>query len=106
MSNVSRELIETLGPDGLVWWDSANCLGADADMFFSERGDATAKAKKICGACLVQVECLDFAVETVQRWGIWGGMTERERRPIRRARAIKVNRLAKATVAVTGARLE
>lgn len=85
------------------WRDLANCRGADADLFFSGKGETekTKKAKSICAACLVQVQCLDFAVETVQRWGIWGGMTERQRRKVRRKRAL----VTTATTA-TGARLK
>ena len=47
------------------WTEDANCKGADADIFFPERGASTRKAKAICRACSVQSECLEFAIETV-----------------------------------------
>ena len=45
------------------WTEDANCKGADADIFFPERGASTRKAKAICRACSVQSECLEFAIE-------------------------------------------
>lgn len=88
MSSVSKGLVETLGSDGLSWWDFANCLGADYDTFFPERGASAKKAKAICGKCLVRMECLDDAVTRGEKFGIRGGMTERERRDVRRSKAV------------------
>ncbi|HUP14505.1 MAG TPA: WhiB family transcriptional regulator, partial [Acidimicrobiia bacterium] len=53
------KLIEALAIDQLSWQDYANCRGADADLFFPERGASTRKAKAICNACDVKAECLD-----------------------------------------------
>jgi WhiB family redox-sensing transcriptional regulator len=64
----------------------ANCKGVNQDDFFPERGSSTVIAKKICGECKVQSECLEYAVERKERFGIWGGKSERERRAIRRER--------------------
>ncbi len=69
-----------------VWTEDANCKGADADIFFPERGASTRKAKAICRACSVQSECLEFAIENSEKFGIWGGLSERERRRIKRQR--------------------
>ena len=69
------------------WTEEANCKGADADLFFPERGASTRKAKAICRACTVQDECLEYAVEQSEKFGIWGGLSERERRRIKRQRA-------------------
>jgi len=66
------------------WTEEANCKGADADLFFPERGASTRKAKAICRACSVQSECLEYAIRTNQDSGIWGGTTEEERKSIRR----------------------
>ena len=68
-----RKLIEALAVDDLGWQDYANCRGADADLFFPERGASTRKAKGICAACQVQVDCLEFAVTKSEKFGIWGG---------------------------------
>jgi WhiB family redox-sensing transcriptional regulator len=81
-------LIEALAIGELSWQDYANCRGADADLFFPERGASTRKAKAICNACDVKAECLDFAIVQGEKFGIWGGMSERERRRVRRQRIV------------------
>jgi WhiB family transcriptional regulator, redox-sensing transcriptional regulator len=70
------------------WWVLAACRSADPDLFFpiSDKGPAQlqiARAKVICARCRVRVQCLDFAMRTEQVNGIWGGMTEHERRGMR-----------------------
>jgi WhiB family redox-sensing transcriptional regulator len=69
------------------WQDYANCLGVDPDLFFPERGASTREAKEVCRGCVVREECLEFALENGEKFGIWGGMSERERRRLRRQRA-------------------
>ena len=81
-------LIDALAIGELSWQDYANCRGADADLFFPERGASTRKAKAICNACEVREERLDFAITNGEKFGIWGGMSERERRRVRRQRTI------------------
>jgi WhiB family redox-sensing transcriptional regulator len=78
----------------LSWQDLANCRGANADLFFPERGASTRTAKSICRACSVRVECLEFAIRNGEKFGIWGGLSERERRKIRRERQIAAQRQA------------
>jgi WhiB family transcriptional regulator, redox-sensing transcriptional regulator len=70
------------------WQDLANCLGVDPDLFFPERGASTREAKEVCRGCVVQGECLEYALANGEKFGIWGGMSERERRRIRRQRAL------------------
>ncbi|HSJ35993.1 MAG TPA: WhiB family transcriptional regulator [Acidimicrobiia bacterium] len=91
---MQSKLIEALAVGELSWQDYANCRGADADLFFPERGASTRKAKSICGECQVQAECLDFAIEIGEKFGIWGGMSERERRRVRRERQIASRRVS------------
>jgi WhiB family redox-sensing transcriptional regulator len=86
------KLIEALAVDSLSWQDYANCRGADADLFFPERGASTRKAKAICNACEVKRECLEFALIESEKFGIWGGMSERERRRVRRDRIVAARR--------------
>ena len=66
------------------WADEAKCLNADPDVFFPEKGGSTREAKRICAECAVRVECLEYALEHDERFGIWGGMSERERRKLKR----------------------
>lgn len=74
--------------DDTTWQDYANCLGVDPDLFFPERGASTREAKEVCRGCVVLEECLEFALTNSEKFGIWGGMSERERRRIRRQRAL------------------
>jgi WhiB family transcriptional regulator, redox-sensing transcriptional regulator len=71
-----------------AWQDYANCLGVDPDLFFPERGASTREAKEVCRGCVVRDECLEYALANGEKFGIWGGMSERERRRIRRQRAL------------------
>ena len=52
-------------------------------------GASTRKAKAICGECEVRDQCLDYAIEMGEKFGIWGGLSERERRRVRRERAVR-----------------
>jgi len=69
------------------WQEDANCLGVDPDLFFPERGASTREAKEVCRGCVVRQDCLEFALRNGEKFGIWGGLSERERRRIRRQRA-------------------
>lgn len=73
---------------GTPWQDRANCLNVDPDLFFPERGASTSEAKEVCRGCEVREECLEYALSTREKWGIWGGLTERERRRELRVRAL------------------
>ncbi len=70
------------------WQGQANCLGVDPDLFFPERGASTREAKGVCRGCVVREQCLEYALVNGEKFGIWGGMSERERRRIRRARTM------------------
>ena len=85
MERMLRTLID---PAELAWQDRANCMGVDPDLFFPERGASTREAKEVCRGCVVQMDCLEYALANGEKFGIWGGMSERERRRIRRARAL------------------
>ncbi|MEI8126424.1 MAG: WhiB family transcriptional regulator [Actinomycetota bacterium] len=71
------------------WQARANCMGVDPDLFFPERGASTREAKEVCKGCVVRDDCLEFALDNGEKFGIWGGMSERERRRLRRARALE-----------------
>jgi len=87
---VLTDLIEALQAEGMdmAWQDFASCRGADPDLFFPERGASTRTAKQICRECAVQDACLEFAIVSSEKFGIWGAMSERERRKIRRERQV------------------
>jgi len=52
------------------------------------RGASTREAKEVCRGCVVREDCLEYALANGEKFGIWGGMSERERRRIRRQRAL------------------
>ena len=66
------------------WQDRALCAQTDPEAFFPEKGGSTREAKRICGSCEVRPECLDYALHNDERFGIWGGLSERERRRLKR----------------------
>jgi WhiB family transcriptional regulator, redox-sensing transcriptional regulator len=73
--------------DDRAWMLEAKCLDADPEAFFPEKGGSTREAKRICAACPVREECLDYALSNDERFGIWGGLSERERRRAKRLTA-------------------
>jgi WhiB family transcriptional regulator, redox-sensing transcriptional regulator len=75
---------EPLPPAADQWQDRALCAQTDPEAFFPEKGGSTREAKKICLGCEVRHECLDYALEHDERFGIWGGLSERERRRLKR----------------------
>ena len=70
--------------EDLPWAEDAKCLQADPDTFFPEKGGSTREAKRICAQCPVRAECLEYALDNDERFGIWGGLSERERRKLKR----------------------
>ena len=68
----------------LSWQDRALCAQTDPEAFFPEKGGSTREAKRVCVGCDVKAECLDYALANDERFGIWGGLSERERRKLRR----------------------
>ena len=75
-----------LGPPVLAWtgWRyQAACRGTDLQVFFPGRGETAEPARQICAGCPVRQPCLDYALSHGITHGIWGGLTERDRRPLR-----------------------
>jgi WhiB family redox-sensing transcriptional regulator len=68
----------------------ALCSQVDPEIFFPEKGGSTRDAKRVCSSCSISVACLDYALERGERYGIWGGTSERERRRLLRQRGVVV----------------
>ena len=66
------------------WQERALCAQTDPEAFFPEKGGSTREAKRICSGCEVRAECLEYALAHDERFGIWGGLSERERRRLKR----------------------
>ena len=95
---------ETLDTDS--WRNDAACRSTDPDLFFpvGTTGvalDHIASAKAVCETCAVKVPCLEFAIETNQDAGVWGGTAEEERRQLRRVRVRQRRADAAAAAAAT-----
>ncbi|MDR0950337.1 MAG: WhiB family transcriptional regulator [Candidatus Ancillula sp.] len=73
---------------GLSWQYEALCSQTDPEAFFPEKGGVTRDrdAKRVCNVCPVQGECLEWALKNDERFGIWGGKSERERRALKAVR--------------------
>jgi len=65
------------------WRESAVCAQTDPEMWFPDKGGSIRLAKRICASCPVTAPCLDYALDHGMRHGVWGGLTERERRLLR-----------------------
>ena len=65
------------------WQERALCAQTDPEAFFPEKGGSTREAKRICAGCEVRAECLEYALANDERFGIWGGLSERERRRLK-----------------------
>ena len=70
--------------DPLAWQADALCAQTDPEAFFPEKGGSTRDAKRICSGCEVKAQCLDYALANDERFGIWGGLSERERRKLKK----------------------
>ncbi len=75
------------------WMQDAACRGfPNPEIFFPEQGKSAKPAKAICETCPVRDECLDHAIFHRQKDGVWGGLNERERRPLRKISAEGLDR--------------
>lgn len=75
--------IQQVSGDFLKRRESAVCAQTDPEIFFPEKGGSTKQAKKVCEqSCDMKDECLSYALENHERFGIWGGLSERERRTL------------------------
>lgn len=75
---------DSIDDNALAWQSDSLCAQTDPEAFFPEKGGSTRDAKKICAACEVRAQCLEYALENDERFGIWGGLSERERRKLRK----------------------
>lgn len=83
--NVLYALLTGNSLDGNSWHADALCSQVDPDLFFPERGASPKDAKAVCAKCPVRDSCLSEALDGEERHGVWGGLSERERRKRRLA---------------------
>jgi len=76
-----RVLYSLLGrPEHAPWYEFASCREHDPEIFFPDKGDSPNRAKRICAGCPVRIDCLNYALRHGVRYGVWGGLSDRERR--------------------------
>jgi WhiB family redox-sensing transcriptional regulator len=88
-----RSISGASGAIAEIWQDRAKCKGSSAAVFYPLGGVPTASARALCKDCPVRTQCLAYAIENDEEFGIWGGLSERERRKLIRTRA-RLARLA------------
>lgn len=84
MNEKGERRVRRFSEEDLPWQEEALCAYVDPDVFFPEKGGSSREAKRICAQCSVQKVCLEYALENDERFGIWGGLSERERRRLKR----------------------
>ena len=82
------DTLEPIGPlHRPAWQARANCRGLDPDIFYPTRGVRLGEVKAVCAGCVVREDCLEYALANGEKFGIWGGVSERQRRLMRKRRA-------------------
>ncbi|MGH2731307.1 MAG: WhiB family transcriptional regulator [Actinomycetota bacterium] len=84
MQRVTNKLLQPL-----EWQVNARCTEVDPEIFFPERGGSSRAARAVCADCTVRLECLEYALNNKEQFGIWGGTSERERRRLRKERTLR-----------------
>lgn len=79
-----NDTITRITPIDTAWQERALCAQTGADFFFPEPGSSVREAKRICGMCEMRSACLDYALTNDERFGVWGGLSEKERLRLRR----------------------
>lgn len=77
-------LLPLADAEELAWQERALCAQTDPEAFFPEKGGSTREAKRVCLSCDVRGDCLEYALSNDERFGIWGGLSERERRRLKK----------------------
>jgi WhiB family transcriptional regulator, redox-sensing transcriptional regulator len=89
MQRITNKLLQPL-----EWQSKARCTEVDPEIFFPERGGSSKAARAVCAHCPVRANCLEYALNNKEQFGIWGGTSERERRRLRKERAVRRLRAA------------
>jgi WhiB family redox-sensing transcriptional regulator len=87
--SIARSTWGFSAPDRQPWMAEGVCGSTDPEAFFPDKGGSTRIAKRICIGCPVVAECLQYALDNDERFGVWGGYSERERRQLRRGVVVK-----------------
>jgi WhiB family redox-sensing transcriptional regulator len=83
----TRSIIADLLGNAPEWQERSACKETDPEAFFPEKGGSTREAKRVCARCEVKDDCLAWALKKKEKFGIWGGLSERERNKLKRKAA-------------------
>lgn len=85
-------IIEALGwaLETTPWMDRAACAGSHLGFWFPTQGRNIEPARAVCATCFVRSDCLEYAVRWDIRFGVWGGLSERQRRHLKRSDPARV----------------
>ena len=72
--------------EAVSWMDLSRCKETDPEIFFPDKGGSSRQAKAVCMRCEVRLQCLEWAMDSDERFGILGGLSERQRRALKRRR--------------------
>jgi len=87
LADVARELQPVLNPEPeLDWRLLGTCRQVDPELWYPDKGASVKDPKRVCRSCPVRDQCLEYAMDHDERYGVWGGLSERERRRLRRTR--------------------
>lgn len=89
LTSFFADFVERMRPS---WMDEAACAGIKGGHWFPERGESVNVARQICSGCPVREQCLAYALDHGEHFGIWGGTSERERRRMRKGRPRTIDR--------------
>ena len=89
MQRITTKLLQPV-----EWQTHARCTEVDPEIFFPERGGSSKAARAVCADCQVRAQCLEYALNNKEQFGIWGGTSERERRRLRKERTLRRLRAA------------
>lgn len=81
-----RIRLQRTAPRSLDWQERALCADLDPELFYPAKGECAREAKAVCAQCPVRLQCLEYAIANDEKFGIFGGLSERERRVIRKER--------------------
>ncbi|GAA4626779.1 hypothetical protein GCM10023196_036410 [Actinoallomurus vinaceus] len=90
-SDATPPVLLTLPTEEWDWKKRGVCASVDPELWFPERGQPGNQAKRICRDCPVRDECLTHALDEREPYGIWGGLSTRERKELLKARGVELD---------------
>ena len=87
LDDVLIEILQAPINEERPWMVFGACRELDPELFFPQSSQAAGRAIAVCNTCAVRAECLEYSLEARERFGVWGGLTEKQRRQLLRQTA-------------------